>query len=109
MMITLMSIPFIWTLFSEKIEKKNSKSCKQFSIEHDSSGGKNGTSIGKVVASRRRVMATRSGMTKPGQSYRTPHEAMEESVSVSGEGSNTGRRGTSVLEQKTVPRGMAEL
>lgn len=31
MVITLMSIPFIWTLFSEKIEKKNNKSCKWFS------------------------------------------------------------------------------
>lgn len=31
MVIMLMSIPFIWTLFSEKIEKKDNKSCKPFS------------------------------------------------------------------------------
>lgn len=54
-------------------------------------------------------MATRSRMAKVGSLEKHPSTTRKQSESGNGEGSNTGRGGTSVLEQDMVPRDGAVL
>lgn len=104
MVITLMSIPFIWTLFSEKTEKKNNKSCKRFSHWAWFISRKKEQALEKQWQQKAEQWQQSTEWSMWDNLEGHPHKAMEQSVSVCGEGSSAGRRGTSVLEQEIVPR-----